>query len=62
VRSHKVVNDMFRSFDLENNHQNLEEQKYDPFDDFNQLHGYQDIRSTYHTKIQITPRYLTTCV
>jgi hypothetical protein len=33
-RLHKVVNDMLRSFDLENNHENLEEQEYNPFDYF----------------------------
>jgi hypothetical protein len=31
---HKVVNDMLRSFDFENNHENLEEQEDNPFDDF----------------------------
>jgi hypothetical protein len=31
-RVHKVVNDMLRLFDLENNHENLEE--YNPFDYF----------------------------
>jgi hypothetical protein len=31
-RVHKVVNDMLRSFDLENNHENLEEDN--PFDYF----------------------------
>jgi hypothetical protein len=31
-RVHKVVNDILRSFDLENNHENLEE--YNPFDYF----------------------------
>jgi ABC-type phosphate transport system auxiliary subunit len=31
---HKVVNDMLRSFDLENNHENLEEQKDNLFDYF----------------------------
>jgi hypothetical protein len=29
---HKVVNDMLRSFDLENNHETLEEQEDNPFD------------------------------
>jgi hypothetical protein len=29
---HKIVNDMLRSFDLENNHENLEEQENNPFD------------------------------
>jgi hypothetical protein len=33
-RVHKVVNDMLRSFDLENNHENLEEQEDHPFDYF----------------------------
>jgi hypothetical protein len=33
-RVHKVVNDMLRSFDLENNHENLEEQKDNPYDYF----------------------------
>jgi hypothetical protein len=33
-RVHKVVNDMLRSFDLENNHENLEEQDDNPFDYF----------------------------
>jgi hypothetical protein len=37
---HKVVNDMLRSFDLENNHENLEEQKIiHLITSFNQLHG-----------------------
>jgi hypothetical protein len=33
-RVHKFVNDMLRSFDLENNHENLEEQEDNPFDHF----------------------------
>jgi hypothetical protein len=33
-RVHKVVNDMLRSFDLENNHENLEAQEDNPFDYF----------------------------
>jgi hypothetical protein len=33
-RVHKVVNDMFRSFDLENNHENIEEHEDNPFDYF----------------------------
>jgi phosphoglycerate-specific signal transduction histidine kinase len=34
-RVHKVVNGMLRSFDLENNHENLEEQEENnPFDYF----------------------------
>jgi hypothetical protein len=31
-RVHKVVNDMLRSFDLEKNHENLEDQEDNPFD------------------------------
>jgi hypothetical protein len=31
-RLHKVVNDILRSFYLENNHQNLEEQEDNPYD------------------------------
>jgi hypothetical protein len=30
-RVHKVVNDMLRSFDLQNNHENLEKQQNNPF-------------------------------
>jgi hypothetical protein len=45
---------MLRSFDLENNHENLEEQEYDPFDYFLQSTAW-DIRSTYHTTLQATP-------
>jgi hypothetical protein len=33
-RVHKIVNDMLKSFDLENNHENLEEQEDNPFDYF----------------------------
>jgi hypothetical protein len=33
-RVHKVVNDMLRSFDLENNNENLEKQEDSPFDYF----------------------------
>jgi hypothetical protein len=33
-RVHKVFNDMLRSFDLENNHENLEQQEDNPFDYF----------------------------
>jgi hypothetical protein len=33
-RIHKLVNVMLRSFDLENNHENLEEQEDNPFDYF----------------------------
>jgi hypothetical protein len=50
-----TINHMLRSFDLENNHENLEEQEDNPFDiSFNQLHGNQAIRNTYHTTLQIT--------
>jgi hypothetical protein len=52
-RIHKVVNDMLRSFDLENNHENLEIQEVNT--SFNHLHGYHAIRSTYHTTLQATP-------
>jgi hypothetical protein len=34
VQGHQGVNDMLRSFDLENNHENLEEQEDNPFDYF----------------------------
>jgi hypothetical protein len=44
-RVHKVVNDILRSFDLENNHENLEEQEDSPFDYF--------LRSTARPKFQI---------
>jgi hypothetical protein len=33
-RVHKVVDYMLRSFDLENNHENLEEKEDNPFDYF----------------------------
>jgi hypothetical protein len=50
-----VVNDMLRSFDLENNHENLEEQEDIPFDYFLQSTAWA-IRSTYHqTSLQVTP-------
>jgi hypothetical protein len=51
-RVHKVVNDMLRSFDLENNHEYLEEDN--PFDYFLQSTALA-IRSTYHTTLQATP-------
>jgi hypothetical protein len=51
---HKVVNDMLRSFDLENNHENLEKQEDNPFDYFLQSTAWA-IRSTYHTTLQATP-------
>jgi hypothetical protein len=50
----KVVNDTLRSFDLENNHENLEEQEDNPFDYFLQSTAWA-IRSTYHTTLQATP-------
>jgi hypothetical protein len=53
-RVHKVVNDMLRSFDLENNHENLDEQEDNPFDYFLQSAAWA-IRSTYHTTLQTTP-------
>jgi hypothetical protein len=55
---HKLssVNDMLRSFDLENenNHENLEEKQDTPFDYF-LLSTAWAIRSTYHTTLQATP-------
>jgi hypothetical protein len=48
------VNDMLRSFDLENNHENLEEQEDNPFDYFLQSTAWA-IRSTYHKTLQATP-------
>jgi hypothetical protein len=53
-RMHKVFNDMFRSFDLENNHENLEVQEDNPFDYFLQSTAW-SIRSTYYTTLQATP-------
>jgi uncharacterized protein with NRDE domain len=38
-----------------NDHENLEDQGDNQFDYFNQLHGNQSIRSTYHTTLQATP-------
>jgi hypothetical protein len=52
-RVHKVVNDMLRSFDLENNHENLETQEDNPFDYFLQSIAW-TIRSTYHTTLRAT--------
>ena len=49
-RVHKVVNDMLKSFDMEN--ENLEEDS--PFDYFLQSTAWA-IRSTYHTTLQATP-------
>jgi hypothetical protein len=48
------VNEMLRSFDLENNHENLEEQEDNPFDYFLQSTAWA-IRSTYHTTLQARP-------
>jgi hypothetical protein len=45
---------MLRSFDLENNHENLEQQEDNPFDYFLQSTAWA-IRSTYHTTLQATP-------
>jgi hypothetical protein len=45
---------MLRSFDLENNHANLEEQEDNPFDYFLPSTVWA-IRSTYHTTLQATP-------
>jgi hypothetical protein len=53
-RVHKVVNDILRSFDLENNNENLEKQQDNPFDYFLQSTAWA-IRSTYHTTLQATP-------
>ena len=47
-----AANDMLRSFDLENNHENLEEDN--PFDYFLQSTAWA-IRRTYHTTLQATP-------
>jgi hypothetical protein len=55
-RVHKVVYEMLRSFDLENNNENLETQEDNPFDYFLQsYHDHHAIRSTYHTTLQATP-------
>jgi hypothetical protein len=53
-RVHKVVNDMLRSFDLENNHENLEEEEDNPFDYFLQSTAWV-IRSNYQKTVQATP-------
>jgi hypothetical protein len=52
--AHKRVgfNDMLRSIDLENIHENLKEKMIIPLiTSFNQLHEYQPIRSTNHTTL-----------
>jgi hypothetical protein len=46
---------MLRSFDLENNHENLQEQQDNPFDYFLQSTAWLSIRSTYHTTLQAIP-------
>jgi hypothetical protein len=45
---------MLRSFDLENNHENIKQQEDYPFDYFLQSTAL-PIRSTYHTTLQATP-------
>jgi hypothetical protein len=45
---------MLRSFDLEINHENLEEQEDNPFDYFFQSSAWA-IRSTYHATLQAKP-------
>jgi hypothetical protein len=49
-----TVSDMLRSFDLENNHENLETVDDNPFDYFLQSTAWA-IRSTYHTILQARP-------
>jgi hypothetical protein len=49
-RVHKIVNDMLKSFDLENNHENLDEQEDNQFNYFLQSTAWA-IRSTYHTTL-----------
>jgi hypothetical protein len=51
-RVHKVVNDMLRSFDMENDNENL--QKDNPIEYLIQSIAWA-IRSTYHTTLQATP-------
>jgi hypothetical protein len=53
-RVHKIVNYRLRSFDLENNHENLETIDNNPFDYFLQSTAWA-VRSTYHTTPQETP-------
>jgi hypothetical protein len=51
-----ICNYMLRSFDLETNHENLEEQEDNPFDYFLQsMHGSYAIKHTFHTALQATP-------
>jgi hypothetical protein len=47
VEVHKIVNEMLRSFNLENNHENLDQQEDNPFDYFLQSTAWA-IRNTYH--------------
>jgi hypothetical protein len=53
-RVYKVINDMLRSFDFQNNHENLDEQEDNPFNYFLQSISWA-IRSTYHTTLQASP-------
>jgi hypothetical protein len=48
---HKDVNDMLRSFDLKNNHENLEQQEDYPYDYFLQSTAWAN-RSKYHRTLQ----------
>jgi hypothetical protein len=45
---------MLKTFDLENNHENIEEQEDEIFDYFPQSTAWA-IRSTYHKTLQATP-------
>jgi hypothetical protein len=57
-RVRKVVNDMLRSFDLENenNHENIGKYESNSFDYFLQSTAWKMcIRSTYHTTLEATP-------
>jgi uncharacterized HAD superfamily protein len=59
-RVHKVtiVENIFRSFDLEDNHENLEKRQEKIIHLiilFNQMHAYYANRSTYHTTLQAIP-------
>jgi hypothetical protein len=53
-RVHKVVNDMLRSFDLENNHEKFKTREYYPCFFFLQSTAWA-IRSTYLSTLQATP-------
>jgi hypothetical protein len=50
----EVVIDMLRSFDLENNHENIKFQDNNTYDYFLQSTAWV-IRSTYHTTLKATP-------